>query len=788
VATPLLADELGKHGLSHGAALIRIGSISSLGVLAYALGKLLLGGLGDYWGGRVSFLIGLGGATFFTLLFATSSFVPVFTLAWFGNRLTQSVAWAGLLKVSSRWFDFSSHGAVIGVLSISYLIGDAAARQSMGVLIQSGVGWRPLFYLAAAIAGILFAANYFFLRESRADAGFPQARANPLNLFANEATPRRLRDFLLPLLRSRAFLLVCLLSLGCTIIRETFNGWTPVYLHDYLRYSMGRAAGMSAVFPAVGAVSVVATGWLSDRLGVNGRPLLLLLGLSATAAALLVLMSMHAVERGESADSAARHRHDRVLPARTLLLPWRRLRPGFRWKTGIRHRLRHHRRCRLSRRGRRRRQRGPCFGRLWLAGRVRVLVGGQRPGRDRRGHPLLLEHARSRDRTPLTMSPPEQIIRVSADPEALTVEWASGRIAEFDSLWLRDNRVEDRDRHSGQRLVDISEVPEHPVIRGIQTQLGDVKIEWEGESAPATFSFDWLAAHAPDAADAGCVDAPERLPQTWIGGELDARRDFAWTALEELRSRPAVRLEWLTRLLQTGMAFLSGVPATNEAILDAMSLAGQVCETNYGLVFDVRAVPQPENLAYSDLGLGLHTDNPYREPVPGFQALHTLLASPDGGASLFADGFALAEHLRATDPETFATLTRTPVPFAYRSKNAELYAERPFIQLSCDGRVIAIHYNNRSIAPLRLSRRQAPGFYTAYRRFAELLQDGTFQLQFKLSAGDLVLFDNQCILHGRTAFSSATHGRHLRGCYLTRDSVYSETALLRRQLNQKASP
>jgi OPA family glycerol-3-phosphate transporter-like MFS transporter len=292
VATPLLADELGKHGLSHGAALIRIGSISSLGVLAYALGKLLLGGLGDYWGGRVSFLIGLGGATFFTLLFATSSFVPVFTLAWFGNRLTQSVAWAGLLKVSSRWFDFSSHGAVIGVLSISYLIGDAAARQSMGVLIQSGVGWRPLFYLAAAIAGILFAANYFFLRESRADAGFPEARANPLNLFANEATPRRLRDFLLPLLRSRAFLLVCLLSLGCTIIRETFNGWTPVYLHDYLGYSMSRAAGMSAVFPAVGAVSVVATGWLSDRLGVNGRPLLLLLGLSATAAALLVLMSM----------------------------------------------------------------------------------------------------------------------------------------------------------------------------------------------------------------------------------------------------------------------------------------------------------------------------------------------------------------------------------------------------------------------------------------------------------------------------------------------------------------
>src|SRR5262249_23932797 len=60
VATPLLVEELGRHGLSHGAAIIRIGSLSSLGVLAYALGKLFLTGLGDYWGGRRNFLIGVG--------------------------------------------------------------------------------------------------------------------------------------------------------------------------------------------------------------------------------------------------------------------------------------------------------------------------------------------------------------------------------------------------------------------------------------------------------------------------------------------------------------------------------------------------------------------------------------------------------------------------------------------------------------------------------------------------------------------------------------------------------
>ena len=61
--------------------------------------------------------------------------------------------------------------------------------------------------------------------------------------------PASVAALLAPLLRSRAFLLVCLLSFGCTIIRETFNTWTPVYLRDQLGYSMSRSATMSAIFP-----------------------------------------------------------------------------------------------------------------------------------------------------------------------------------------------------------------------------------------------------------------------------------------------------------------------------------------------------------------------------------------------------------------------------------------------------------------------------------------------------------------------------------------------------------
>jgi len=365
---------------------------------------------------------------------------------------------------------------------------------------------------------------------------------------------------------------------------------------------------------------------------------------------------------------------------------------------------------------------------------------------------------------------------VHANADSLTLEWEDGWTSEFAGIWLRDNQSEQRDAHSGQRLVDIADFPAAPKIRAASLQAGVVQVHWQDEPHAATFDAAWFAALA---------DTPfEHVPmRAWIGGALDATRDFAWIGMRQAQENAADRSRWLTRLLTSGIAFLSDVPATDEAILEAMSLVGRVAETNYGLVFDVRAVAQPENLAFSDLGLGLHTDNPYREPVPGFQALHMLIASPDGGESLFADGLALAAHLRRHDPDAFARLTSTAVPFRYQSQDADLYAERPLIQLSCDGVVTGVHYNNRSIAPLRLPLDDTQAFYGAYRKFALLLRDPAFQLKFRLRSGDLVLFDNQRILHGRTPFSSAKHARHVRGCYLTRDSVYSESALLRRKLN-----
>ena len=134
VALPMIVGELARSGLSSEIARIRLGSIASLGVAAYAIGKFPAGAMADYFGGRRNFLGGMAGAVFFTLLFSLSGGLPLFTLAWVGNRLAQSSGWAGIVKISSRWFSYRTYGTVMAILSLSFLFGDAASRAFLASL------------------------------------------------------------------------------------------------------------------------------------------------------------------------------------------------------------------------------------------------------------------------------------------------------------------------------------------------------------------------------------------------------------------------------------------------------------------------------------------------------------------------------------------------------------------------------------------------------------------------------------------------------------------------------
>jgi OPA family glycerol-3-phosphate transporter-like MFS transporter len=292
VALPQLIDELAATGASPDEARVRLGTMMSLGVLAYALGKLFLGGTADVLGGRRNFLAGMGGAVVFTLLFSVGGGLPLFTLAWIGNRTVQSLGWAGTVKIASRWFSYAAYGTVMGAVSLSYLFGDGIARLAMSALIANGFGWRAVFRFAAGGLALLFVANWRWLAESREALGFAPPDAHPRNVYRSEETDGRLAHIVRPLLQDRAFWMVCALSLGCTLLRETFNTWTPTYFHQAIGYSVSRAAALSALFPLVGGVSVIVLGLVGDHLGRQGREWVIVTGLTIVTMALVGLSAL----------------------------------------------------------------------------------------------------------------------------------------------------------------------------------------------------------------------------------------------------------------------------------------------------------------------------------------------------------------------------------------------------------------------------------------------------------------------------------------------------------------
>jgi OPA family glycerol-3-phosphate transporter-like MFS transporter len=89
-----------------------------------------------------------------------------------------------------------------------------------------------------------------------------------------------------PLLGRRVFWCVCILSLGLTLLRETFNTWIPTYFTESLGMSAGEAADKSALFPFFGGISVLLAGCLSDRLGRVSRASIIVGCLLVTALAL----------------------------------------------------------------------------------------------------------------------------------------------------------------------------------------------------------------------------------------------------------------------------------------------------------------------------------------------------------------------------------------------------------------------------------------------------------------------------------------------------------------------
>ncbi len=355
----------------------------------------------------------------------------------------------------------------------------------------------------------------------------------------------------------------------------------------------------------------------------------------------------------------------------------------------------------------------------------------------------------------------------------LSIELSSGVRFPIHPLWLRERCQDPKtlDLRTGQRLEDPSDFDLQLALTAVaEVEPGRYRIQFsDGHQA------DFLAQEILAEADLAPGDHDIPALQLWDGTLKELPR-AAWTDSPD----NDLKFSWLERFLRLGFIIFSGVPTEPRTVLKVGSAFGYTRDTNFGVYFDVRSVPDACDLAYTSLFLDPHTDNPYRSPVPGVQLLHCLSNETSGGLSTLVDGFAAAEALRERDPESFLILARTPVRFRFRDRDTELVRSSTPLEVDASGRLEAINFSPRlDYVPL-LQPQELSAYFRARQALDHLLRSPQFEIRFLLQAGDLLMMDNCRLLHGRTAFDPREGLRHLQGCYIDIDGPRSMYRVLRR--------
>jgi gamma-butyrobetaine dioxygenase len=367
----------------------------------------------------------------------------------------------------------------------------------------------------------------------------------------------------------------------------------------------------------------------------------------------------------------------------------------------------------------------------------------------------------------------------SNDGLVFSLGWEDGFKARFHAIWLRDNALDPETRSAGnaQRLITLSDIPPDTTIADATIAADTVSVRFAPEDKQVEFPGQWLRDHAYDV-NAGRTrgwTAPDI--ETWDGG-FDVA---SVTGVHKSVQHDAMALKnWLSGVRRHGFAKLTGGPVASGALMDVAALFGYVRETNYGKWFEVRTEVNPANLAYTGLGLQAHTDNPYRDPVPTLQILYCLENSAAGGDSQVVDGFAAALRLRAENPHGFELLTRYCARFEYHGTgDVHLVSRKPMIELTPDGQLVAIRFNNRSTAAITdVPFDDMADYYAAYRRLGEIIDDPAMAVGFKLEPGECFIVDNTRALHGRTGYGDSGGSRWLQGCYADKDGLLSTLSVL----------
>ena len=342
----------------------------------------------------------------------------------------------------------------------------------------------------------------------------------------------------------------------------------------------------------------------------------------------------------------------------------------------------------------------------------------------------------------------------------------NGADTRFDYFWLRDNARDPVSFDSRSHQRELFTAALDPAIRPTSAQLtrdaSALVLEWPDLDVQSEYGAAFLAEFA-------VPGDGMRLPaaQPWDRATLD--HESVCVPFDALTGDDGVR-PLMERLVSHGFAVVTGTPRNLDAVEKLSNDIGYVRQTIFGGLFEFEANEDLADSAYTPNELRPHTDGTYSHDAPGVQLLLCIDYKAQGGESIMVDGARIAAALKAEAPTIYDDLTRIGVTGIYRGDGVVLRANRPVLRCHADGRLAQVTFNNYDRDTMRLPDHDMRALYAGICRFDQMVNDPAMQWRYTLQPGDMLVFDNWRVLHGRGAFSGM---RKMAGSYINREDFES---------------
>jgi trimethyllysine dioxygenase len=226
---------------------------------------------------------------------------------------------------------------------------------------------------------------------------------------------------------------------------------------------------------------------------------------------------------------------------------------------------------------------------------------------------------------------------------------------------------------------------------------------------------------------------------------------------------------FLKCLYEYGFCVLTNCETSLKSVETIANKIGYVRESIFGGLWEFESNENMADSAYTQEELRPHTDSTYSNDAPGLQLLLCCDYSASGGESIMVDGFKIAEKLKK-EKEIFDILSSIEVPGRYVGDGVILESSRPIFRLNSKKELLQVSFNNYDRAEFRIENELMIKFYDAIKKFDNLANKSEFQWRHILKPGELLIFNNWRILHGRGSFKGK---RKMSGCYINMEDFES---------------